>query len=117
MLFRSVENALYHGVKEHRYPAGKKGLITLQASCQDGFLVVQIEDDGRGMNMEEQQRLQEKICTQSVSHEESYGLKNVHQRLQLYFGSGYSLHLRSAKGQGTTITLTVPIRDKKEVQP
>lgn len=35
-------------------------------------------------------------------------LKNVHQRLQLFFGLDYGLEITSAAGAGTQIELSVP---------
>ncbi|MFH5186823.1 sensor histidine kinase [Paenibacillus sp. TAB 01] len=36
------------------------------------------------------------------------GLQNVHRRLQLMFGEGYGLDIRSVSGRGTTVCLSVP---------
>lgn len=109
-----VENALYHGVKEYRYPTGQLGHIRVRAACKNGFLHIEVQDNGKGMTEDEQRRLLEKIKTENVSHEESYGLKSVHQRLQLYFGAAYEMKLCSAPGEGMCMELVVPIRTEQE---
>jgi two-component system sensor histidine kinase YesM len=37
-----------------------------------------------------------------------YGLKNVHERLTLFFGSGYGLSFESEKSKGTTVSVRIP---------
>ena len=48
------------------------------------------------------------------------GLKNVHERIQLYFGKNYGLKIYSEPDEGTTIRIHMPGVDfyevKKEVE-
>jgi two-component system sensor histidine kinase YesM len=65
-----------------------------------------IEDDGKGMD-------QEKLSTlllPSPKPEEGrgVGVRNVHERLQLYFGTQYGLTYKSALGEGTTVYIRIP---------
>ncbi|MNP69796.1 hypothetical protein D3C76_1659430 [compost metagenome] len=36
------------------------------------------------------------------------GVKNVHERIQLYYGKGYGLSFQSELEEGTTVTITIP---------
>lgn len=52
----------------------------------------------------------EKILT---THSNGYGLKNIHERIQLYYGKAYGIKINSAPHVGTEVTLVLPIDDKK----
>ena len=57
-------------------------------------------DNGCGMPEEE--------CTHILSADSrGYGVKNVHQRVCLYYGPGYGLSYRSTNGMGTCAVLRV----------
>jgi two-component system sensor histidine kinase YesM len=42
------------------------------------------------------------------------GMQNVQERLQMYYGSEYGLSVHSIPGEGTTVTLTLPMRQAAE---
>jgi two-component system sensor histidine kinase YesM len=42
-----------------------------------------------------------------------YGLRNVHERIKLYFGEEYGLHIDSEPGQGTQVTLQLPFESEE----
>lgn len=44
------------------------------------------------------------------------GLKNVHERIQLYYGKGYGLKIFSEPDEGTTISIHMPCVDYSEVR-
>ena len=48
--------------------------------------------------------------------ESAFGLFNIQQRLQIYFGKEYGLHLESKEGQGTIATVCLPVGFKKEIE-
>jgi len=37
------------------------------------------------------------------------GIKNIRERIQMYFGSQYGINLKSSPGEGTEVTLILPI--------
>ena len=43
--------------------------------------------------------------------ESGYGLRNIHQRLRLYYGEGWGLRVDSEEGGGTEVTVTLPIHE------
>ena len=43
----------------------------------------------------------------------SYAIKNIRERLQLAYGGAYRLDIASEEGQGTTVTIYLPV-DMKE---
>lgn len=100
-----VENAIHHGL-----PTGEKsGRICVLGYEKDGDLFFSISDNGKGIPPEEVSHLQEYIWGENSDYT-SIGLKNPHCRLELFFGKPYGLSLRSVPGQGTSVTLRMPLR-------
>ncbi len=106
-----VENALYHGI----VPKNTHGTIDLSMIQADGFIHIEIRDDGIGMD---QVRLKE-IFSEKNEHEEwgynNIGLANINMRLNLYYGSDYRLCANSIEHEGTTINFKIPY-DEIEVK-
>ena len=101
-----VENAIYHGVKERR----GHGSITVEAASRDGMLVLRVSDDGVGMSPE---KLEEVRALLRAAHPHpqdlsGYGIHNVHERIQLSFGSRFGLRFESSPGGGTTVEVLHP---------
>ncbi|HWQ05757.1 MAG TPA: sensor histidine kinase [Feifaniaceae bacterium] len=103
-----VENAIVHGVEK------KRGHITLAIRAEHvcDMLVVTIMDDGAGIPAERLERILSDELEQG--DRESIGLKNVHNRLKLYFGEPYGIRIESARGKGTTVTVHMPYRRAPE---
>ena len=96
-----IENALYHGIKNRRGP----GVITISGARQDDKLLLQVRDNGVGMNAEQLKQLQEGAYGDRHS---GLGLKNVDQRIRLYCGEPYGLRFQSEPGEGTAVTVLLP---------
>jgi two-component system sensor histidine kinase YesM len=100
-----VENAIYHGIKETR----RRGLIRLKGQSQGNCLVFTVEDNGRGMEKEELERLRENLSHYDVSKlEMGFGLYNVHKRIQLYYEIDNGLTVESEYNKGSKVTLRLP---------
>ncbi len=98
-----VENALYHGVKNKR----GKGNITITGTLKNGNIYLETTDNGRGMSTEEMNDLMECIC-EPLNRCESFGLKNVNERIALNYGKEYGLYIESTLGVGTKVTVIIP---------
>ena len=101
-----VENAIYHGIK---YKEGK-GMIRIRGFRQEDKIVLQVEDDGSGMDEETLTHIFEKHTKDTKSN--GVGLKNVNERLQLSYGTEYGLKYESKIGEGTTATVILPAREE-----
>ena len=97
-----VENAIYHGIK---YKEGK-GLIEIRGFRRDGNIVLQVEDDGRGMDAETKKHIFEKHVRDTKSN--GVGVNNVSERIRLFYGAEYGLHYESEPGKGTTAEVVLP---------
>ncbi|GGA09995.1 histidine kinase [Paenibacillus marchantiophytorum] len=103
-----VENALYHGIE---YMVDK-GHIHITASRQEERILFQIRDNGVGMSEE---TLKNILSGQVKSDKGSgVGLRNVHERIQLYFGSDYGVTVESELEEGTLVKIWIPA---EKVQP
>lgn len=100
-----IENAIYHGME---YMDGD-GDITIKAYIKNEDLYIDIIDNGLGMPEEVADNLL--ICdnTKTTNKKGSgIGLKNVHERIKLYFGEEYGLEIYSEPDEGTTIRVHMP---------
>ena len=98
-----VENALYHGIKISR----RKGFISVTCRAQGERLVLEVSDDGSGMTPE---RLKEVQALLTDGGREGFGLRTVHQRIQILFGSEYGLTVESTPDVGTRVTAIIPMQ-------
>lgn len=102
-----VENALKHGLRTRE----GSGRIHIFAERKDGKLLLQVMDNGVGMDEDQVKQLNQKLRekTQAVSETgKSIGLKNVEDRIRLLYGEEYHMEVDSKKGMGTIIICTLP---------
>ena len=102
-----VENALYHGIKIRR----RKGLIRVSGRLEGDQLVLEVADDGSGMTPE---RLEEVRASLVNGRKEGFGLRTVHQRIQILFGMEYGLTLESDPDAGTKIYVRIPMQTNEK---
>jgi two-component system sensor histidine kinase YesM len=108
-----IENAIYHGME---FMSGD-GEILVKSYIKEGDLFIDVVDNGLGMPQEVADAL---LTIKSKSENEKkssgIGLKNVHERIQLYYGKGYGLKIFSEPDEGTTISIHMPCVDYSEVR-
>lgn len=102
-----VENAIYHGLKYKE----SKGMLTVNGYQKDENAVIEIADDGVGMDEETLNRIFEKHKVNYRSN--GVGVYNVQRRLSMYYGKEYGLSYKSEKGKGTTVTVVIPIEQEE----
>ena len=100
-----VENAIYHGIKMKREP----GCITISGKTQDNCIVFEIKDSGRGMTRTELAALENTLKNSFGEKMDSYGLKNVDERIKIFFGIDYGLTFFSEYGIGTRVEVRIPM--------
>lgn len=99
-----LENSLVHGIGPKKGP----GVIEVKGFAYEGKIVFAITDDGIGMTQETIERI---LREGSVSngHFCGIGIKNVAERILLYFGTEYGLRIQSAPNYFTTVEINLPI--------
>lgn len=103
-----VENALYHGIKNIR---GNGNIIVRGSRINEQEMLFEVLDNGIGMDVD---KLEAVIKSLDIEHREnsdssSFGISNVHQRIQLYYGNNYGLKIKSKVKKGTEVYITIPI--------
>jgi two-component system, sensor histidine kinase YesM len=95
-----IENSIYHGI-EYKVD---KGIIKINAYCEDKKLMFEISDNGLGMKKE----IVENILHSKTSDQFGVGVKNIHQRIVLHYGKEYGLLIKSELEEGTTGKISQP---------
>ena len=67
------------------------------------MIILKVEDNGVGMEQEKA----EAILTE---HSKGYGIRNVNERICLYYGDEYAIKILSKADQGTQVIVKIPIR-------
>lgn len=98
-----VENALNHGIR----PTGHGGTLCVHAYETEMGICIQIKDNGVGMTAEKTKSLLE--APSASVQGGGYGIYNVQQRIQVYYGKEYGLQIDSSP-EGTTVTMCIPKR-------
>ena len=104
-----MENAIYHGLKYKE----SKGLLIVKGFMKDGNAVLQVIDDGVGMDEETLAHIYDKHKVNY--HSNGVGVYNVQKRLKLYYGEDYGITYTSELGKGTTATITIPGRQEGQI--
>lgn len=100
-----VENAILHGI----IPRRPDNRIAVDARVADGELHLTVSDNGKGMSEAECRALLENDPEDSRRFT-GIGMRNVRERLRLYYGDAASFSVQTAPGAGTRFTLTLPRR-------
>jgi two-component system sensor histidine kinase YesM len=98
-----VENAIVHGI----VPSQRPGTVIVSADADGDDLAVSISDTGRGLDGEALEAVRAELARRTDGTE-GIGLRNVHERLRLTFGTGYGVSISSRAGIGTTVELRMP---------
>jgi two-component system sensor histidine kinase YesM len=98
-----VENAIIHGIQENSEVSAK---ITIDEKVEDGFIKLVVKDDGYGILPEKVQEIFASFKDDSAHS--GVGLKNVYQRLKIYYGEKADIKIDSELDKGTTITILIP---------
>ena len=97
-----VENAIIHGVADR-----DDGYIKVQAVQEGDDLVLRVSDNGCGMTPEVLERLNSVDKRIPGGH---LGLYNTDSIIRLRFGAAYGLTARSVPGEGSCVSLRMPIQ-------
>lgn len=100
-----VENALYHAIE----PMEDPGIIEITAYEMGTDMIIIVKDNGPGFDLAKMMNLWDNEGGGQKKYSDSgVGLKNVHERLNIRFGSPYGLLVCSSPGFGSTIRIRIP---------
>jgi len=102
-----VENAIQHGL------LNKEGVgrIAISGHMNGDLLVLTVSDNGFGIMPDKIEEIYSSFKDKNVYN--GVGLKNVYQRLKVYFGEKAEVKIESVLDEGTTITLLIPVKERK----
>lgn len=110
MLQPLVENAIYHGME---FMDGD-GLIKIKAWREAEELYLSVADNGLGMTDDKVAMVLSGRGNSGNGRGSGIGVKNVNERIKLYFGEKYGLKIDSEPDVGTTIIIHLPVREYEE---
>ena len=89
-----IENSIKHGLA----PKIGEGRITIRSVRQNGHAIIDVIDNGVGVNSAHADRIKDG----------GIGLRNVNERLRVIYGANYQLQLDSVPGEGTCARIIIP---------
>jgi two-component system sensor histidine kinase DegS len=95
MVFRAIQELLYNTTRHSQAATSK-----VQLDMGENSIKVSVDDDGRGFEIEK------------LDHSNGMGLKVIRDRIEMVGGN---LDISSAPGQGTRVTIELPVAEKKAV--
>lgn len=107
-----VENSISHGMREYTQDTN----IYMEGEIIGGDCYIRITDFGCGMDEGELLQLNKRLTGEredQSGQENGIGLKNVHDRLQIGFGTGYGIVIESEKHHYTRVTIKIPYQKRK----
>jgi two-component system sensor histidine kinase YesM len=115
-----VENAVKHGMKTDLGEMIAM-LITIKTYSHSHMTIIEVTDNGSGINELEMEKLNRKINMSDIEFNQMYknsfplegegsgiGLRNVNQRIQLNYGKNYGIRIESSEGFYTRVTINLP---------
>ncbi|MCI7813215.1 MAG: sensor histidine kinase [Robinsoniella sp.] len=109
-----VENAIDHGGGKKR---GKMQILIEVRKVSKEEAEMNIYDNGVGIPQEELKRLQNILKEDEKDlwdgEKKKIGIRNVHMRIQNYYGKKYGVTVESEVGKGTRVCVTLPMTAEK----
>lgn len=109
-----VENAYIHGISDME----AQGRISLSAFARDGYAVISIKDNGKGMSEKKVRDIINGTTVEETDeagmhkgHTNGIGLNNIISRLKIFYSQDHILEISSEPGQGTEVVLHIPMED------
>ncbi|MCR2805960.1 sensor histidine kinase [Paenibacillus soyae] len=100
-----IENAIFHAVSG----MDGEGEIRIRIRCTDAEIEMAVEDNGfLPVDIGRLERI-----TRGELADKGYGIRNVHQRVQLHFGEAFGLSYAPREGGGVIAKINLPRREYK----
>ncbi len=99
-----IENAFFHA-----FTGNSRGEINVFINKCGNFVLVEIMDNGIGMEVTDINKLKKKKIKGGI------GIKNVDERIKLIYGEEFGVKIDSELGYGTIISIKIPVsKDQDE---
>ncbi|NOW06726.1 two-component system sensor histidine kinase YesM [Clostridium beijerinckii] len=100
-----IENSIVHGFKG--YNNGRILKVSID-KFENKYIKMIIKDNGNGI---ENRKLEELIRNIKLGQDEdeNIGIKNVYDRIKIYYGEDAKFDIESVQGEGTTVTMVISL--------
>ncbi|GAE36199.1 two-component sensor histidine kinase [Halalkalibacter akibai JCM 9157] len=99
-----VENAVIHGFQD-----GRKGKVTISVQEEANHLIIKVIDNGIGFNT--------LTPSKNKLHTGGYGIRNVIERLDVYFGKETSVNVMNREEGGIMVLIRIPkVKEQSGIQ-
>ena len=102
-----IENSIKHGLE----PRISGGTVTLRSRIDQGRLLLEIEDDGVGIEPGGPTTAPDSGIVREGS---GIGMRNVRERIQVLYGDEAHVDIISRPGRGTRVSLRMPLATREE---
>ena len=105
-----VENSFSHGLEDR--VSGGFIYILINTEEIDGkrIMNISVKDNGSGIDEEKLEELNNKLKKKNDDIDSTHiGIVNVNSRIKLFYGKEYGLSIKSDFGEGTIVTITIPV--------
>lgn len=99
-----IENAIHHGINSEF----ETGLIQISAYILNESLIFEVENNGYGITEDKINELYKNMRNEDRAN--SVGLRNVYQRLKLYYNEEADVVITSELDKMTNVKLIIPLR-------
>jgi len=98
-----VENYFIHGIDYHD---SSRRYISIKGSLLDNqYIVITYEDNGLGMSHDELEKLKQQLSSNNPAN--SYGLKSIYRRIQLFYGKNCGIKLTTNNPSGLIVQVKI----------
>lgn len=108
-----VENAFYHGIEELASDSVIR--IFTQTEPEKNIVNLCVQDFGKGMTEQKLEELRKYLLQTECEKDTGggIGLKNIQQRLFMFYGEQYKIELYSKENEGTLVKIPVPLNQEE----
>ncbi|OKP71334.1 two-component sensor histidine kinase [Paenibacillus helianthi] len=102
-----IENYIVHGFQAD----DDDNRISITAAEQGRHIIIRVKDNGKGIAPEKMTELHKALQSEGgapLLSSDSLGLKNVHERIRLNYGSEYGISVISEQGKGCEVIIEIP---------
>ncbi|CAK4834071.1 unnamed protein product [Aphanomyces euteiches] len=104
-----IENALIHGLVNTDLP----GTIQIEGRKVKETIHITVSDNGVGMSPERLEKVTLSLYGKDPTGEH-FGLRSVHERIQLHYGEAFGVRIESEAEVGTKVFIRLPVRPATE---
>ncbi|RAV21534.1 cache domain-containing sensor histidine kinase [Paenibacillus contaminans] len=106
-LITLVENSIFYGLSK---PGERNHIIVAATAHATDTVSIEVSDTGPGIDEDVIRNLFEKQRdNNSFKGLNNLGIRNIQERIQLYFGDNYGLDIANDAGEGLIVTIRLPL--------